>query len=562
MKRENRMLAIAAVLSFLAGFVFQHEDSYKVTVSGLFVTAAGMVIYYVWLCARKADSERRRCAALCSVMGLFTLALMQGISWLRLQKNITDEILSMGTIVLFLILALWCAFCIYVERGITENTVFLVLFACFLMKLFYVVMTQGHIVQNDLETLSEKSWGHLGYVYRLFTTGKLPEENPMEYFQFYQPPLHYAISALFLRIYVLFGVKQAEWDEVLQMLPLFYTTAVLVFLNKIGLQLRCSPLGRCVTLGLAGFLSYSIHMGGSLNNDPLTTLFMVMCVYFTIKWYDDPKLVNILTMAMCIGFAMMTKLSGAMIAPAMAVVMLWRAWLDRKQWQKWLKQFVGFGLAAFPLGLWYSVLRWTQFRMPFGYVYAGSVDSPQFIGIYSKWDRFKDYKHALESLSLRWGPAPDVDYNIPVSLVKFSVFNELDYYNYNQSAKNLGIIVFWVTVLIFILSVAAFAVWLFMRRNKMIYKIFLGLGAVVIMFAYVKFCLAYPYVCSMNVRYVMTAVYLGMLVLGAAVSGLEERLAEKGAVAGRLFIVSTSCVVVFYMLSSALLNIHLERLLF
>lgn len=563
MKRENRIFVIVAFLSLLAGFIFKHDEIYKVTVNRLLVIIAVADAYIAWLYVRKKDSERKRCAILCSVMGFFILALMHVLSHFRMQENIPFEVLYQSTIVLFLVLSAWCVFCVWMERGITENTVTLVIFAGFFIRLFYVVMTQAHLAQNDIGALQEGDWGHLGYIYQIFTRGRLPGDNPISHYQLYHPPLHHAIAALCIRIYSLFGISTSVWDEVLQILPLFYSTATLVFLNKIGLQFRCSPLGRFVVLGFAGFIPYSIYLGAALNNDPLVTLFMIMCVYFTLKWYQDPTLKNILIMAVCIGCAMMTKLSGAMIAPAMAIVMLWRAWTDRKEWVKWVKQFACFGAIAFPLGLWYSILQWIRFRMPFGYVPSVPQEFAQYIGMYNNlWDRFRDYGHALESLALQWGPAPDVDYNIPVSLVKYSVFNGLVYYTQTQMTEILGTIVFWATVGMFVLVVAAFVAWLFMHRDKMVYKVFLGSGIIIILFAYVRFCLKYPHVCTMNVRYVMTAIYLGVLVLGIAVSGLQEKLAGKGIVANRVFAVSVGCLTVFYMLSSALLNFHLEWMLF
>lgn len=561
MKRENKMFVVTAVISFLSGLVFRHGDTYKVTGMGLLTAVAGALAYYLWLRVRKAETDCRRCAVLCSIMGLFTLALMQGTSWVRSQETITDETLAWGTLSVFIVLLTWCGLCIFFEKGITENTVTMVIFAGFLMKLYYVVMTQGHLLQNDIEKLADCG-GHLGYVYYIYTTHSVPLGNPIGGYQFYQPPLYYVITAIWLKIYALLGVDPAQWDEALQMLPVFYTTAILVFLNKIGIRLRYSPLGRCVTLGLAAFLPYSIYLGGALNNDPLTTLFMVMCVYFTIKWYQEPQLKTIIAMAVCIGCAMMTKLSGAMIAPAMAVVMLWKAWQNRQQWKDWVKQFACFGLIAFPLGLWHPVHCWIDFDMPIGYVPAIPLDDVQYIGMYTKWNRFQDFRRAVEYLATRWGPPPDVDYNIPVSLVKFSVFNELHYYDSNQMTYLLGTILFWATAVLFVLFVAAFVGWLFMRDHKMIYKVFFGAGSFVILYGYVKFCLAYPFVCTMNVRYVMTALYIGMLVLGATVSGVQDKLAGKSAVVRRLFTAMTVSLTAFYVLCSSLLNFHLEILLF
>ncbi len=555
------MLCTAAILSFLTGLFFLHDSDYKLTIGRFILLAVGIMGYNLWLYFRKASWERRGPVVLCSIMGIFTLAFIQAFCFLRTEPDRWENIIAGGTIGLFILLVIWCIFCTVCERGINENTITLLIFGSFLLRLFYVVLTQAHIVQNDLEALDEKSFGHLGYVYQIYTTGRLPSVNPVGHYQLYQPPLHYVICVLCMRLYSLFGIEFSSMNEILQMLPLFYTTVILVFIDKIGRQLEISLLGRCVAVGFAAFLPYSIFMGGAINNDTLTTLLMLLCVYFTVKWYQNPDLKGILIMAVCIGCAMMTKLSGAMLAPSMAIVMLWRAWKDRRQWRMYLKQFICFGLAAFPLGLWYSVLRWIQYRMPFGFVCSVPEEAAQFIGMYSN-RRFSDYAYAFESLSLRWDNLSDVDYNIPVCLVKYSVFNELDYYRNNLAAYFLGTIMFWATLILFILIAAALLVWLFMKEYKSIHKVFLTGGVLVVMLAYVKFCYEYPHVCTMSVRYVMAAVYMGILVLGAAVAGLQARLKAKSASAGKIFSGLTGGVTALYMIISVLLMINLEVFLF
>lgn len=562
MKRESRMLWAAAILSFLTGLLFLQDNDYKLTMARFLLLTAGIVGYNLWLYFRKAPWERRRLTVQCSIMGLFTLALIQGICFLRVSADGRKGIIAGGTIALFILLAGWCIICTVWENGISENTIELLIFGGFLIRLFYIVLTQAHLLQNDIEALAEGKYGHLGYVYQIFTTGRLPEVNPVGHYQFYQPPLHYVICALCMKLYSFLGIEFSAMDEILQVLPLFYTTAILVFINKIGQQLKCSLLGRFIAVGFAAFLPYSIFMGGAINNDTLTTLFMVLCVYFTLKWYEKPDMKGILIMAVCIGCAMLGKLSGAMIAPGMAVVMLWRAWKDRRRWLTYLRQFVCFGLIAFPMGLGYSVLRWVQYRMPFGYVPAIPLEAEQFIGMYTKGQRFADYAYALESLSLRWDNMEAVDYNIPISLVKFSVFNELDYYRNNSVTYILGTIVFWATLVLFILLAAALIVWLFMREYKAINKVFFVSGILTIMYAYVKFCFEYTHVCTMNIRYVMTAVYMGMLALGAATSGFQTRLTAKNRSAGKIFVGLAGGIAAIYIICSVLLMINLEMLLF
>lgn len=563
MKRENRMLASVAVLAFLSGLIFQHENDYKMTAMRFLIIAAAIVLCNIGLFFRKADKGQRSVVAQCSILALFTLALMQCISWTRVAEYSDVRGIGTGIAALFFILVVFCGLHLLLEKGINENTVTLIIFGGFLIRMFMAVMTQGHVMQNDIGALRAEDDGHMGYVYQIFTSGMIPMKNPMIRNQLYHPPLHYIVSAILLRIYAFLGIEQAAWDEALQALPIFCSTATLVFLDKTAQKLRCSVLGRCIIVGLAAFFPYSVYTGFTLNNDTPAALFMVMCIYFTLKWKEEPTLKNILCMAVCIGCGMMTKLSAAMIAPAMAVVMLWTAWKDRKQWRVWLKQFICFGLVSFPLGLWYSAFRWFQYRMPFGYVPKLSEVAEQYVGMYSASTRFRGWEHALESLIIRWGPAPNVDYNIPVTMLKFAVFGESSYYDHEAVSFFLGTTAFWSTLALFVLFAAAFAGWLFMRKSERAEeKVFLGLGAAVILFAYVSFCIRYPHVCTMNVRYVMTAIYIGILVLGRTVSGIQEKLETRNMKVCRIFSVLTGSIAAAYILLCILLNVNFERLLF
>ena len=59
----------------------------------------------------------------------------------------------------------------------------------------------------------------------------------------------------------------------------------------------------------------------------------------------------------------------------------------------------------------------------------------------------------------------------------------------------------------------------------------LGAAALSLCF-YVKFCFQYAHVCSMNIRYIMCAVYIGCLVIAAAAAELQRRAALKSPALG------------------------------
>ena len=215
-------------------------------------------------------------------------------------------------------------------------------------------------------------------------------------------------------------------------------------------------------------------------------------------------------MTVCIGYAMMTKISGALAAPAMAFLMLYKAWKDRKQWMRYLKQFLCFGAVAFPLGLWYPLRQLVRYEMPLGYVPRIPETDGQFIGMYSKWQRFFDFENAFDWLSLRWNNTAEIDYNIPVSLVKFAVFGEGNFYFINQVLMDTGTVLFWMTLVFMVLAAAAYILWIFMGKQAVPIKVFVSLTLAANLYSYVKFNLAYPYVCTMHIRYIMAAAGLYM----------------------------------------------------
>ena len=123
----------------------------------------------------------------------------------------------------------------------------------FLMRIFYAVMVQSHIYQNDLGVLSPDNTGHLGYIYVLYSTGHLPGKNPMTHHQYYQAPLFHMISAVLTRLFAALGYVLDEIPELLQMISVLYGTLTLFFVNKIGKKIDIPVRSRAVVMGIAAF---------------------------------------------------------------------------------------------------------------------------------------------------------------------------------------------------------------------------------------------------------------------------------------------------------------------
>ncbi len=550
MKSENRIFPVSLLVMLAVMILFRQDALYKIPVWVWITISVFVVCSNLFLFIQKKEVAKSWLpASICSMLLLFV------IQWgccFRDHFKKDETVILWSTVALGVLLVAGLIYLFFI-RPIDEETVFLLLFCGLLIRVFYVVMTQANYYQNDMGKLVSGGDGHLGYIYTIYETGKLPDKLM---YQFYHPPLHHIVAAGVMRIATLLGAGVAKADEIIQCLSLFYVTASLGLMNKIALRLQVSARARAVAVGLGGFLPYGVMMSGAVNNDPLMTLLVMAFIYFTMKWYEKPTIPNIIPMALCIGGGMMSKMSAVLIAPAGAIVMLVKLWQERRAFGRYVKQFLVFGAIAFPLGLWHSIRNMILFHLPLGYV-PGPAAEKQLITDNSLWTRLFDLTGQLEQYSLRWNRHEALlDHNIFTAVTKCTVFGESDYYRKNPIVEGLGTAMFWLTAVLFAALLVGGILWLKKGKSKTLWKVFFSVGAGTILFSYIKFCFDYPYVCTMNVRYVMAAIYIGLVALAAgsdALAGRRPDKAGKGGVALRVF-------TVVYMVCCSLLILNFSYL--
>lgn len=525
MKKENRIFWLTLVCALIATFLFQQDEVYKITIPRLLIISIVLGISAIWLLCKK------RIEGIIGIITILTLVLIWVVCHIRsIDGNNLTWIMEV-TIIAGVVLTVLFVF-IFSRKTIDENTVFIILSISLMIRLMYIVMTQAHFFQNDIGTFSENSVGHLGYTYFLYANNHLIDFDPREWNQFYHPPLHYAVMAVLAKINTLLGISVEHMDEQLQILPFIYSMFTLGYLNKIGKRLGMTARGICLVLLPAGFFPVSIMMSGGLNNDALLILFMIMSIYYTILWYYNPKWKHIIGMAISIGCAIMTKLSGGLLAPAMAFLMLLQLYRNRKNWLFYMKQFLVFGLIAFPLGLWFYIRNMILFKVPINYVPLLSEDMEQYIGMFTKTQRLLDIRGLLDTLSIQWSNVlPNVDHNIFISIFKFSTFGEGVFYVNNSVIRFIGTGLFWMVVAILVLLPILFIIKLIHNRNDRDIRsiiIFLGIANATIFLLYVKFCFAFEHICTMHVRYIYVAILSGFLFLG--MDKMKNKVLQKGGI--------------------------------
>lgn len=426
--------------------------------------------------------------------------------------------------VLFLLCLTVMALYSITGRMNSDNFIFCILILAFIIRLIYVIYTPYNIRQHDVSHLGS-GHGHMGYIeYLLNDSFRLPDFDPTTVDQFYHPPLHHYIAAVFMKINISLGAGLEQAAENLQLLSLFYSSLTSIALWKILGEFRLKGSSKAISMLIFSFLPGMVILSGSINNDMLCMTLCAWAIRFTLRWYREQKLSHIIPAALCIGLSMMAKTSGALIAPAMAFVFLAAFIKGRGKRGKLFAQYCVFGIIAVPIGIWWSVYNFIRHAMPLAYVQRIPDDNWQYIGNYSLFERFFDlgsYQFASPYLALR--DTSYLEHNSFIALFKTAVFDESNF------IAEGGAVVFTARLLLglfIILAVLALVSMIFMCLSKAgketrIGRIMLLVVFLTVMGSYLSFCIQFPHVCTQNFRYVIPAFMAGCAAIGIAANDLS-----------------------------------------
>ena len=447
-----------------------------------------------------------------ALAGLFAYSILIG------EKNVLITLyigIWAGALVLY---SLWGTGRLTASRAAAA-----IAFVGFSLRLCYVFYT--NIYTRSYDVTPWGGVGHLAYIEALLE-GKLPEmvfHPEVGACQFYHPPFHHFIMAICLKIGTLLGWafektgQRSAAPEAMQFITLFYAAACLVYFYRLLKRFGVTGRALVVSVAVIAFYPMFILLGGSVNNDILSILLAVAALWYTVQWYDVPTIKNILKIALCIGFGMMTKLSVWMVAPGIATVFLVVWWRERKHPWRCIGQFSLFGLLCAPLGLWWSIRNYLLYKMPPTYVPGMPIDDAQYIGYLSVGQRLSNW-----DMTNVFHDIPNTNNSNPiVELLKSGIFGEMKV----DWLVGWPQVLFWVSV---VLAVAAFVamIALFVKKTPEIcptLKAMLGITYVVIMVSYIIFCFQFPFLCTENARYVMPAIVITVLFFGMGLCRIQHR---------------------------------------
>ena len=327
---------------------------------------------------------------------------------------------------------------------------------------------------------------HIHYIMYIYNNWNLPSKIIG---QFYHPPLHHIILALWLKGLDFISNDNVFKLESMQFISLVYSTITLITLYKILKELEIK--NKVLPMLIFSFYPIFVFFSGGLNNDGLLTMFALICLLYLIKWEKKPTYKNTVIGALSIGLGAMTKTSMfVMMVPAIYIFLkvLNEHVKSNKDIKKLLIELFIFCIIVFPLAFWYHFYR-----------------GGQSLGIIAPFDRFsvKD-----KSLYERFGlsnPFRIREYNIWNSTMITSIV-------YGDSIYNLLVFVIVGLDLLLIIN----WIYLFIKSNK---NDILIITNITWWLSYIYLFITMPYITSINSRYIMIPIVIGIIDIA---NGLEK----------------------------------------
>ena len=384
-----------------------------------------------------------------------------------------------------------------IKNNFYKILISVIIILALIIRLFYVIKMPYTEIQHDLD---------LSYAYGI-VEGHLPETNSEQY---YHPPLNQMIFAIFIKIQMLFTDNEELMNENLQFLTVMYSMILIYVLYKISKEIGLKKKHILYIMVLGAFHPTLIILSGSLNNDNLCLLLMMWSILRAIKWYKKSNIRNIAFLAFVTGLAVMTKTNGAIVAIPILYAFIIRLYRDLKKNEdkkktliKYLRMFFIFGIISLPIGLWYHVRNYILFNQPLLYV-LDPDDTSLYVGNYTLLQRF--FPISKEFYNIYCDAYRD--YNLPVYLIKCSLFGEfiwkIDYFS--RIIYGISIMLNYIFTVVGIVCIIKNMIK--RTKKKIVYRMILFLLYVTNLFSFIIMNLKLPYGCSMDFRYIVPTLFV------------------------------------------------------
>ncbi|MGN0470518.1 MAG: ArnT family glycosyltransferase [Acutalibacteraceae bacterium] len=373
--------------------------------------------------------------------------------------------------------------------------------------------------------------GHIGYIQYIYDNWNLPQFDPRTCWQYYHPPLHHIIEALFIHAQTAFGVSFVVAAQNCQFPTMLYCMFTIVTVYKILFELGIRKTALCVSSAVVAFTPALINMSGTMNNDMLSVMFVALSLLTAIQWYKNQRARNILKIALFFGLGMFTKLSVWIVAVPVAIIFI--AALvqkiiakDKKQFGRLFGQMCAFLGVAAPLSFYWSIRNLVRFGVPMGYIPDPQSQYDAQLQIIENpiWQRLFDFNLSQFASPFTSNPLFGSgenayhEYNPLVALFKSASIGS----GFGQSKMEYPAYFLLLTGIIAALVSFICMIAVLVKKNAMplIWKLVFGVFYAAEMVSYYSFCIKYPYVCTEEIRYAVPVIFTGAVFIAFALKNV------------------------------------------
>ena len=217
----------------------------------------------------------------------------------------------------------------------------------------------SYFLATDITTRQMDVEGHQEYVGYLLTHNALPRVDAG--WETFQPPLYYILSAAWIKLGSLVAPLESwRWLQLFAMAAYLATVMLAVSIwNKFDFA-RSNRLG----LALFVFLPAHVYLSARVNNDILMPLWGTLITFLAWEYAQHERMSTLLTLSLCLVFAMTTKFFGVALFAGAAGFIGWHAWRQGRTIAQIIERL---SWIILPGALW--ILAWTLGN----YAQTGSV---------------------------------------------------------------------------------------------------------------------------------------------------------------------------------------------
>ena len=386
-----------------------------------------------------------------------------------------------------------------VKKKMNFKYAFILLFAAAIMLRVLYVNVTDNIFTRQHDVWSSSYYGHYGIVMNLFESGKLPalrNGSLVDSYQMYHPKLAHYMFYFAMKFNSLFLGKDnpsIELYESVRILTCFMSILMIFMAYEIFKELFKSKTAVLISTTFVIFSPVFIRLSAMSNNDPVLYFFLFASVLFAIRFYKRGKWYDLLVLAIAIGSAMAAKLSGALIAIPVGIMMVYKLIMDVKNAEKgkrlnmflsYVIQYLAFLIVCAPIGLYWPIYNLKNYNQPITYYFNNLNSALKITDNFTYADRYLkfSFKNIFASMYEQlWNTNENVllDGNLWASTFKSSLFGEFSY----TGAAVLFSALIYAMGLIFVAAAVAYYFYLIIKGIKdknYAYPTLLGLFMVVI----------------------------------------------------------------------------------